>query len=426
VVPRPVHTEPFLLPPATGYPLLASAEVERQTAAAFERLRFGEDLAAIAADADRLLAEAPDYHPAAVLRAQVDVLRQDFRRAADRLGPIAGELPEYVACQVLRGHAAEALGELRVAFEAYSKVAAGSGHAAARAAEIGPRTVEVVFRRLEQALERGRFEDAEDERRWLDEWIADEQVSLRASYRILAASGDAEGELQAVCRLAELDPVRELLQRCGELQVEVGEPRAGLEIFERLIAEEPDDAALQEYLERAKFRWRLELLPPAVGELGRKPALERADLATLLYWLVPQVRASQISNPPIATDILESPRRDEILRVVSLGLMRVNEDLHLFDPARAATRLDVLAALLRLLDAPDRRYACLADTPARSLTASIGWVCDRAARCGLIAEAAECLPRASISGSEALELFRRSLELSSDAGPAPAQDEEPS
>ncbi|MEE8524527.1 MAG: hypothetical protein V3T72_11400 [Thermoanaerobaculia bacterium] len=416
VVPKPVREQPFLLSPAAGYPLLADADLERRTAAIFERLRIGDDLDSIAAEADRLLAEAAGYHPAAVLRAQVDTLRQDFRQAAERLSPIADELPDYLACQVLRGHVAELLGELQIAFEAFSAVAVDSEHAGARAAEIRPRAVEIVFHRLEESLQRGRLEEAEDHRRWLDEWVADEHLSLRAAFLILAASGDLEGELEAVCRLAELDPIRDLLQRCGELQVEVGEPRTGLEIFERLVAEHPGDVELLDRLENAKFRWRLELLPPAVGDLDRKSQLERADLATLLFWLVPQVRSSQISNPPIATDILESPRRDEILRVVSLGLMRIDEDLHRFDPEAPVIRLQVLAALLRLLETPDQRFACLDGTAARALAAATGWVCDRAVRCGLITESAECLPRASISGSQALELFRQSLSLLGSGG----------
>ncbi len=412
VVPKPTREQPFLVLPTTGYPLLADPDLERRTAAIFERLRYGGELAQIAADSDQLLTEAPEYHPAAVLRAQIDALDDDYRQAAERLEPIADELPDYEACQVVRGWVAERLGDLQTAFEAFSRVAPKREDAAARVDEMRPRVIEIVFHRLEEALQRGRFDEAEAESAWLDEWIADEATSLQASALILADSEDLEGEMEAVCRLAELDPTLLLRQRCGELQVEVGEPRTGLEIFERLAEEYPEEAHLPELLERARFRWRLELLPPEVSELGHRNELQRVDLATLLYWLVPQVRASRINNPPIATDILESPNRDEILRVVSLGLMRVDEELHRFDPETAVRRVDVLAALLRLLDAPGgSRFACLDGTPVRTLATAASWVCGRAASCGLIPESAECLPWAAISGTEALELFRRNLNL---------------
>lgn len=423
---RPARDNPALRPPMASYPLASPPELAARADAIFESLRRSQpstgDLAAVRAQAQALLDEAPDFHPAAVLVAQADYLDGADREVLARLEPIVEELPEYVACQVLRGFAAERAGELVTAYEAFARVAEplvdaggderGTEIAAVRARELEERAVEIVFNRLDDALARGRIDDAETHRAWLERWIGDEIVVLRAARRILAAGEDREGEREAVCRLLELEPSSELRQRCAELEIDVGDVRNGLELFEQLAAEFPDDPEVAEQLGRAKFRWRLELLPEHVRDLGRKGELTRADLATLLYWLVPQVRSSRVTDPPIATDILEHPLRDEIVKVAGLDLMRVDEVLHRFDPDDPATRLTTFAALLRLLDLSERGVACLRGVEPRRLTESRSWVCDKAARCRLIPEEAECLPRARVSGDEALDFFRRSLDHS--------------
>ncbi len=412
--PKPVRDrQPYLLAPMEGYPLTVDPEVAARLDVLYQRLRDGEDLDELERLGRELLSPdggIPGFHPAVVLLAQVDYLRREDRRALEALDPIADELPDYLACQMLRGALAERLGEIVTAFEAFERGSAVNVLARQRAAELRQRAQEAVDHRLEEALRRGQIEVAETHLAWLERWIGDQRTLLEAKRRISAAAGDLDGELEVVCQLAGLEESREYEERCGNLHLEVGDVRAGLEVFERLAEQHPDDAAIGDQLERAKFRWRLGLLPPVVRELGRKVELERADLAALLYWLVPQVRYSQVIDPPIATDILDHPQRDEILRVVDLGLMRVDETLHRFDPGATATRRMAFTALLRLLDRSPQDFACLDGAKVR-LAAANSWVCETAARCRLIPEAADCLPRASISGGEALDVFRHSLDL---------------
>ncbi len=415
--------QPYLLAPMDGYPLTVDAEVAARLDALYQRLRDGEDLDELEGSGREILSPdggTPGFHPAAVLLAQVDYLRREDRRALEALEPVADELPDYLACQMLRGALAERLGEIVTAFEAFEQSSAASVLARERAAELRQRAQEAVGHRLEEALRRGQIEVAETHLAWLERWTGDPLALLEAKRRIFSAAGDLEGELSVVCRLADLDESREHEERCANLHLEVGDVRAGLAAFERLAEQFPDDAAIGEQLGRAKFRWRLELLPPVVRELGRKVELERADLAALLYWLVPQVRYSRVIDPPIATDILDHPQRDEILRVVDLGLMRVDETLHRFDPGAAATRRMAFTALLRLLDRSPQEFACLDGAKVR-LDAPNAWVCEAAARCRLIPEAADCLPRASISGGEALDVFRHSLDLLGSGQPGSGQ-----
>ena len=52
------------------------------------------------------------------------------------------------------------------------------------------------------------------------------------------------------------------------------------------------------------------------------------------------------------------------------------------------------------------------------LNASSFLVCEKAAHCRLVPEAADCLPRAPISGGETLDFFRHALDLLGSASPS--------
>ncbi len=180
----------------------------------------------------------------------------------------------------------------------------------------------------------------------------------------------------------------------------VGDPGAGLQIIQNLASDSPRDPVLAEKLEAAKFRWRVSLLPKQVQEVAAKPSLDKADLAVLLYWLVPNVRYGRPTSGRIATDVLEHRHQEEIVRVVNLGLMEVDSTLHRFSPSATVRRGTVLRSLLLALARFGGKLSC---QPAQ------GGNCDAAARCGVLAEGEECRTGSSISGGEAVELIRRAL-----------------
>ncbi|MEM7350159.1 MAG: hypothetical protein AAF657_05090 [Acidobacteriota bacterium] len=411
--PKPLtRSNPFVAPPTTGYPLTAAEPLIERLEGAYEGLRQGLDLAGIEAAGRELLIDDPGFHPAMVLVAQVEFLRQNDAAAITLLQPVVDELPDYTAARLLLGGAAERQGDLPVALESFLRIAGAYASAGRRADEIRPRAVEMVYDRLQDALERGHGERAEEHLLWLDEWAADSWEALDGRRLVAVDRGDLEGELETVRQLAAIAGDLFYRQRAAELELEVGDVRTGLDQLESLRQEYPEHAPLDDLLALAKFLWRLQLLPPEVQEIGEKAELDRADLATLLYWLVPQIRASRVTNPPIAADILDHPRRDEILRVLNLGLMEVDETLHRFEPADAAKRVVVFRALLGLLSSSQQRFACLSGA-AESSTVGRSWraICQQTEHCQLIPEAADCRPAATISGGEVLELFRHTLDL---------------
>src|SRR4029453_17811204 len=136
--------------------------------------------------------------------------------------------------------------------------------------------------------------------------------------------------------------------------------------------------------------------------------ISRGEFAALLYWLAPDVRYGRGGAMRIATDILDSAHREEIIRLLNLGVLDVDETLHKFYPDAPLTRGDALAALLRLL-AQRGRAACVNGMSARSIGRESA--CGLAATLGLEREAAGCLAGAPLSGADAADLIQRVSEL---------------
>jgi hypothetical protein len=222
------------------------------------------------------------------------------------------------------------------------------------------------------------------------------------------AKGDARAELAAVQELVRRRPDdRQLAERQVDLEFAVGDPTVGLQVIQDLADKNPRDAALAEKLASAKFRWRLSLLPPGVQAVAARPELNRAELAVLLYWLIPEVRYAKPAAGRIATDVLDHPQREEIVRVVNLGLLDVDATLHRFSPGAPARRGTAVASLTRLLARSGQRVDCATG----GAQAGARTACQAAARCGLIPSEEDCLPGTPLSGADAVEMIRRTLEL---------------
>ena len=329
---------PFLVDPLAGYPLVAGGELQGRLTAAFVDLRQNLDLARVRAEAAEILAVDPGFHPAAVLAAQADFAAGAYQQVIDTLTPVAAELPAYTAAELVLGRAAELGGAPVVAFAAYWQASETSPAARERLAELKPRAVEIVVNRVRDALARGRLDEADDGLARLRTWAPGEAATLEVAGDVARAHGDRTAELQAISRLAVLRPEdRRLAERWGELELEAGDPGAGLALFERLATRYPGDREIAEKLDYAKFRWRLQLLPARVKGIAGGAEIRRGDFAVLLYWLAPAVRYGRPGTARIATDVLDDPRREEIVRVINLGLMDIDAGLHRFAPDAAAS-----------------------------------------------------------------------------------------
>jgi tetratricopeptide (TPR) repeat protein len=403
----PPELHPYLLPPTHGYPLSLDARTRDSLERGYDLLLYGRWEEALGATRE-LLDRDPDLAPARVLAGQALLVARRFEEATEMAAPALFEHSEYLAAQMLLGRAADERGHLLEAFELFQAAGDASEVARERAALLRPRALEISAHRVRDALHRGRVEEAEGSLSRLESWAPDEPVTLEAAVEVARARGDRRRELVALRGLTGQGGERSLLERRGELELQVGSAAAGLEIFEHLQSRYPDDPTLAEQVANAKFRWRLHVLPQEVQEKAGRHELTRADYATLLYWLVPGVRTAAPQVGRIATDVLEHPHRQEIIRVVNLQLMDVDPALREFGPDRRLSRVAGLEAVLRAMARSTAPPDCVAEITGNP-TPSRWQICATAARCGLIREEPECLPEATVSGAEALDWIRRTV-----------------
>jgi tetratricopeptide (TPR) repeat protein len=402
----------YLISPLEGFPQEVDPERRRRIETAYQDLLQAGAVEEAGRTAAELIEQDPGFYPAHVLAAQVEFAGgadADHRALVGRLLPVGDALPGYTASQLLLGRAAERLGDLPLAYAAYRAAAPRSQLAFQRTGEMHPRALEIVSNRLEEALRQERVDEAEQHLQLLRSWAPSELTTLEAARSVALARGDRAAELAAVKELSARRPDdRRLRERRAELELAVGDPSAGLQIIQELAKQNPNDPAMAEKLDAAKFRWRLSLLPKAVQEVAAKPELDKADLAVLLYWLVPDVRYGRTSVGRIATDVLDHPRQEEIVRVVNLGLMDVDPTLHRFSPSARVSRGGALRTLGRMLSRFASDASCVAGAGRDPSQAA---ACDLAARCGMIPAGEDCRTGSSLSGAEAVELIRRGLKV---------------
>lgn len=402
--------KPFLVAPTRGYPLALDAGTQDHLNGIYRALIEGGEPALAHQQAEQLLAQNPGLHPASVLAAQADFVAKDYNRASGRMRPIAEEMPDYVAAQLLLGRSSEKTGDIPRSFAAYFAVSDAEPLALKRSDEMRARAIEILANRINDLLDRGRLEEASLGVVQMQEWAPEEATTLQLTAEVAAVMEEPEVELEALRLLVgSYSRDRKLVERYAELELEAGDPSLGLRALQALSAEYPNDAALADKLALAKFRWRLELLPEEIRQLAGLPALTRSELASLLFWLFPEVRYGRPAEARIASDILDNPHREEIVRVINLGLMEMDTNLHQFSPERPARRIDVLSSLALLLGKHQPPLACMGEPPLTGST-SFEYVCRVTARCGLLPSEADCLPASVVSGGTALEMCRRAQE----------------
>ncbi len=396
----------FLVEPVAGFSGPLAPERHDEILAAHKRLMQEGDLSGAEGVASGLLAAEPGFMPARVLAAQVDFARGDLASVLLRLAPATaggpvGCAPEYTACQLLIGRAAERSGQIPRAYSAYRGVAARSPVAFGRTGALHAQALSSTRTRLDGELALGEVDAAKAQLRLLEQWAPSEIATFEAAAAVAHVAREPQAELAAMRKLTERKPDdRSLLERRADLEMDVGEPSAGLEIVKQLSERFPRDTSLAARLEATKFRWRLSALPPDVRVLARSEGLSRGELAVLFYWLIPNVRYARPTAGRIAADVLDHARQEQIIRVLNLGLMDVDGDLHRFFPTSPARRTAALSALVRSLTRFGKGLRCLDGD---------GGTCAVAARCGLLPSADACRPRDPVTGAEAVEMIRLAL-----------------
>lgn len=413
--PPPAELDPgvrsYLRDPLLGYEGNIPEQSRHELAAAARALAGGE-VEVARASARTLLGIDPTLLPATVLLAQTRFAAGENEAAIDLLAAPLAARPAYTAGQLVHARVLERTGDELGAYRAYRGIAAADGLAAERAAALEPGAVATLGERAAAAIEAGGLPEAAAALETLRAWAPGAPATLDLDRRLARARGDVAAELAATRELVVAgDAPPELLQRQAALELEAGDARAGLDLYERLAERHPGNSEIAAGLTAARFTWRTRLLPERVGRLLEASNLLRGDFAALAAWLMPGIRTGPAGGAVIVGDILEHPHRREIARLLNLGLMEpADAAVRRFGPNNYMRRGPALAALLRMPGRIGGEAACVGEAggPAPD---DVDAVCEAALRCRLISTLAECRPERSISGPEAVEALRRARHL---------------
>ncbi len=400
------ENRPFMLTPLEGYPRGVAPVTSRQLENGFSALIRDGNFASARQVSQSLLDVNPSFHPAILLELQVGFMEGKRRALAEALDAVLAEVPEYLAVQVLRARVAELLNDIPKAFEIYWSVQSIHPSSASKVNRLRVQALAGTAQVIQEALAVGHLQEAVEMLEKLRNWAPGELPTLRIRQAVALALEDPDAELLALRELTRLSPNDLMVARHhAVLETEVGDAGLGLRILQRLTTRYPEDMELEELLGKAKFRWRLLVLPEEVRRLADVEVLTRADFAALLYWLFPEIRYGKPVRARIANDILGHPFRDEIVKVANLGLVEIDANLHRFSPDRSLTRGTTFRGFLSLFERAQDEPACLGNWR-QSLNPSVTFVCQAAASCGLIPSPADCLPEATVSGEVVVEMGR--------------------
>ena len=367
----------------------------------YDRLLAGENARQLAAEIERLLPAGSTAATGLLLLAESRLVGEQWeaaRAALERLPPASRR---SAAATLVAGRILEGSGDVVEAYATYRWLGDGSPVARRRAAALEAAACALLGERVEDLVQRGHFDDASRELSRLALWRPRDRHTLELQRLLAAGEGSPESELAALRALAAEEPLAvDLALRRAELELEVGDPDASLRLLDELALRRPGDAAVAQARDEARFGWRLKHAPQPVQDVAGHPQLTRADLARLLYWLVPGVRSDRGGVARIASDVVGHPAQEEVVRVLNLGLMRMDETLHRFEPDRPTRRAEAVEAILRAAKPAGASAECAAALGLGRWS----WEgsCEAGVACGLLATVGDCLPGGPLSGGEAL------------------------
>ena len=195
------------------------------------------------------------------------------------------------------------------------------------------------------ALDRGELDDARRSGLALVDVAAESPAGYRILARTAALGGrpdDAWGWAMRAKALGAVDrPWREFLANLSVQAKRFGE---AVDLFTELAKE---DRSFEEKADEARFEFRIQNLPdlPRAAVLAAK--VTRAQVASLLWWAVPEVRETIPSSAPdVATDVVDHPSRQALVRAIGLGFFSVSRDAHRMR-VEALVGRDELAGILK-------------------------------------------------------------------------------
>jgi tetratricopeptide (TPR) repeat protein len=165
--------------------------------------------------------------------------------------------------------------------------------------------------------------------------------------KVAEADGDLENAWTAAARAHALDPSDAALTRAAAALAMKTERYADAVALYGALAK--SDRASVEQLEEASFQFQVQNLPDAARKAALSTRLTRAQLAALLWWLVPEVREARVpAGSDVAVDAVDRPDSQSVVRAIALGFFAVSRDTHRVGVDQPVTRTELAACLKRV------------------------------------------------------------------------------
>lgn len=349
-VAAPSGEDRYLIDPRTGYtPPQPNAGADRRFQSAWGEFLAG-DYEQARHDLGDLLKRSPNYLPAQLALAAIDLREGRLDVARSAIETLRAANPTYTAAQVYAAEIAVAQHRTREAYDAYRQLAQQSDAPPATRERLAM-LQQVLFQELFTAAQSAPADQAVPmlrEALLLNPASTDARIALASNLVTQRSYAEARQAIDAVLKTPAVNQpsVQEIL---AEIDAGRGRYEDAIATYEKLRRTHPDPRYTTR-LEQIKQQWNLANMPPQFQQAMQSEALTRADFAVLTYWTLPSVRFAQnLATPPIAIDIEGVPGREEVIRALAIGLYDVDPVTRSVYPMRtinAATASRLAARLL--------------------------------------------------------------------------------
>jgi tetratricopeptide (TPR) repeat protein len=333
--PKPPGDERFLVDPRIGY-AQAPENLDRRFTKAWN-LSLAGDLAGARAGLADLRARTPEFLPAALGEAAIDIREGNLDPARKTVDRAIGRLPNYTAARIYEAEIAVRDHQLRRANDLYSAIVGQPG-----VPEVSKQRLIDVRRDLFDELVASAATAGPESTRLLREALSIDPTARAARMmlvRHLIAEKNWDEAQRALTPLSQSPGAdsSEIQAALAEIEVGHGQYEQAIARYEQL-ARRDSNPEFATRLEQIKEDWNAANMPPQYQRALESEAITRSDFAVLLYWKLVSIRFAQnLGSPPIALDIGEVPGRDEVIRAMALGILTVDPVTRRVSPTSPVT-----------------------------------------------------------------------------------------
>jgi tetratricopeptide (TPR) repeat protein len=335
------------------FPTLRAGELSGEDVKTL-RVAWREILAGDAARAgercERVVARRPDSLEAQTVLAYAKLRAGRSEDAAARFASVLERRPDDVSALVGAASAALRQSDADAALGFYRRAQAAAPDNAVVRKRLAALKLQVADRRMARA--RSALSAGDTASAALDYRAALEAAPELAGVRLeladlLVTGGDPQGAIAVLQDDPSAD--RSVALRLGGLLAEQHEYAQAVAVYDRLLSQDPADAAAREGASVARKSLALLAMPEEYRAIEDEARVSRADLAALLAVRVPALRGKGGADTRVMVDISGSWAREYIASVVSLGIMDPYPN-HTFQPGAVVRRADLARAVARALD----------------------------------------------------------------------------